>query len=51
MPGVNVPVPSPVAYYSFGGAKGSAFGDLAVHGPDGIRFYTRTQVLSTRWQG
>ncbi len=49
MPGVNVPVPSPVAYYSFGGAKGSIFGDLAAHGPDSVRFYTRTQVLSTRW--
>jgi malonate-semialdehyde dehydrogenase (acetylating)/methylmalonate-semialdehyde dehydrogenase len=49
MPGVNVPVPSPVAYYSFGGAKGSIFGDLAAHGPDSIRFYTRTQVLSSRW--
>ncbi len=49
MPGVNVPVPSPVAYYSFGGSKGSIFGDLAAHGPDAIRFYTRTQVLTTRW--
>jgi malonate-semialdehyde dehydrogenase (acetylating)/methylmalonate-semialdehyde dehydrogenase len=49
MPGINVPVPSPVAYYSFGGAKGSIFGDLAAHGPDGIRFYTRAQVLSARW--
>ncbi len=49
MPGVNVPVPSPVAYCSFGGSKGSIFGDLAAHGPDAIRFYTRTQVLTTRW--
>ncbi|MCY0150139.1 CoA-acylating methylmalonate-semialdehyde dehydrogenase [Hoeflea sp. G2-23] len=49
MPGVNVPVPSPVAYHSFGGTKQSLYGDLAVHGPDGINFYTRRQVLTTRW--
>ena len=49
MPGINVPVPSPVAYYSFGGSKKSIFGDLAVHGPDGVNFYTRRQVLTTRW--
>ncbi|HEY8595389.1 MAG TPA: CoA-acylating methylmalonate-semialdehyde dehydrogenase [Devosiaceae bacterium] len=49
MPGVNVPVPSPVAYYSFGGNKKSFFGDLAMHGPDGINFFTRRQVLTTRW--
>jgi malonate-semialdehyde dehydrogenase (acetylating)/methylmalonate-semialdehyde dehydrogenase len=49
MPGVNVPVPSPVAYYSFGGSRGSLFGDLAAHGPDSINFYTRRQVLTTRW--
>lgn len=49
MPGVNVPVPSPVAYYSFGGNRGSIFGDLAAHGPDGINFYTRRQVLTSRW--
>ncbi|MCB8882789.1 CoA-acylating methylmalonate-semialdehyde dehydrogenase [Acidisoma cellulosilytica] len=49
MPGVNVPVPSPVAYYSFGGNRGSLFGDLAAHGPDGINFYTRRQVLTSRW--
>lgn len=49
MPGVNVPVPSPVAYYSFGGAKGSLYGDLAAHGPDAVNFYTRRQTLTTRW--
>lgn len=49
MPGVNVPVPSPVAYYSFGGSKKSIYGDLAVHGPDSINFYTRRQVLTSRW--
>jgi malonate-semialdehyde dehydrogenase (acetylating) / methylmalonate-semialdehyde dehydrogenase len=49
MPGVNVPVPSPVAYYTFGGAKGSLYGDLAAHGPDAVNFYTRRQTLTTRW--
>ncbi|MCP8894566.1 CoA-acylating methylmalonate-semialdehyde dehydrogenase [Shinella daejeonensis] len=49
MPGVNVPVPSPVAYYSFGGNRGSIFGDLAANGPDGVNFYTRRQVLTSRW--
>jgi malonate-semialdehyde dehydrogenase (acetylating)/methylmalonate-semialdehyde dehydrogenase len=49
MVGVNVPIPVPVAYYSFGGWKGSLFGDLHMYGPDGIRFYTRTKVLTTRW--
>lgn len=49
MPGVNVPVPSPVAYFSFGGNKNSFNGDLAMHGPDSINFYTRRQVLTTRW--
>ena len=49
MPGINVPVPSPVGYFSFGGNKGSLFGDLAANGPDSINFYTRRQVLTTRW--
>jgi malonate-semialdehyde dehydrogenase (acetylating)/methylmalonate-semialdehyde dehydrogenase len=49
MPGVNVPVPSPVAYYSFGGNRGSFFGDLAAQGTDGVNFYTRRQVLTSRW--
>jgi malonate-semialdehyde dehydrogenase (acetylating)/methylmalonate-semialdehyde dehydrogenase len=49
MVGVNVPIPVPVAYYSFGGWKSSLFGDLHVHGTDGVRFYTRTKVVTTRW--
>ena len=49
MVGVNVPVPVPVSYYSFGGWKASLFGDTHVYGPDGIRFYTRTKVVTSRW--
>ncbi len=49
MVGVNVPVPVPVAYHSFGGWKDSLFGDLHMYGPDGIRFYTRGKVITTRW--
>ena len=49
MVGVNVPIPVPVAFYSFGGWKGSLFGDLHVHGAEGVKFYTRTKVISTRW--
>jgi malonate-semialdehyde dehydrogenase (acetylating)/methylmalonate-semialdehyde dehydrogenase len=49
MPGINVPVPSPVAYHSFGGWNGSIFGPLAAHGPDAINFYTRRRTLSARW--
>ncbi|MPZ24886.1 MAG: CoA-acylating methylmalonate-semialdehyde dehydrogenase [Micromonosporaceae bacterium] len=49
MVGVNVPVPVPVAYYSFGGWKTSLFGDLHMYGPDGLRFYTRTKVVTSRW--
>jgi malonate-semialdehyde dehydrogenase (acetylating)/methylmalonate-semialdehyde dehydrogenase len=49
MVGVNVPIPVPVGYYSFGGWKGSLFGDLHMYGSDGIRFYTRTKVLTSRW--
>jgi malonate-semialdehyde dehydrogenase (acetylating)/methylmalonate-semialdehyde dehydrogenase len=49
MVGVNVPIPVPVAYYSFGGWKASLFGDLHMYGPDGIRFYTRTKVVTSRW--
>ncbi len=49
MVGVNVPIPVPVAYYSFGGWKGSLFGDLHMYGPDGIQFYTRTKVITERW--
>jgi malonate-semialdehyde dehydrogenase (acetylating) / methylmalonate-semialdehyde dehydrogenase len=49
MVGVNVPIPVPVAAYSFGGWNASLFGDLHAYGPDGIRFYTRTKVVTTRW--
>ena len=49
MVGVNVPIPVPVAYYSFGGWKASLFGDIHMYGPDGVRFYTRTKVVTSRW--
>jgi malonate-semialdehyde dehydrogenase (acetylating)/methylmalonate-semialdehyde dehydrogenase len=49
MVGVNVPVPVPVAYYSFGGWKSSLFGDLHMYGPEGIHFYTRSKVVTSRW--
>jgi malonate-semialdehyde dehydrogenase (acetylating) / methylmalonate-semialdehyde dehydrogenase len=49
MVGVNVPIPVPVAFFSFGGWKSSLFGDLHVHGVEGVKFYTRTKVVTTRW--
>ena len=49
MIGINVPIPVPVAYYSFGGWKGSLFGDLHMYGPEGIQFYTRAKVVTARW--
>ena len=49
MVGINVPIPVPVAYYSFGGWKASLFGDLHMYGPDGVQFYTRTKVVTSRW--
>jgi malonate-semialdehyde dehydrogenase (acetylating)/methylmalonate-semialdehyde dehydrogenase len=49
MVGVNLPIPVPVSYYSFGGWKASLFGDLHMYGPDGIQFYTRTKVVTSRW--
>ncbi|HWC82336.1 MAG TPA: CoA-acylating methylmalonate-semialdehyde dehydrogenase [Pseudonocardiaceae bacterium] len=49
MVGVNVPIPVPVSYYSFGGWKDSLFGDSHAYGPDGIHFYTRTKVVTSRW--
>lgn len=49
MVGINVPIPVPMAYHSFGGWKGSLFGDLHIHGPDGMRFYTRGKVVTRRW--
>ncbi len=47
--GINVPIPVPVAYYSFGGWKASLFGDLHMYGPEGIQFYTRPKVVTSRW--
>lgn len=49
MVGVNVPLPVPVAYHSFGGWKRSLFGDLSAYGPDGARFYTRRKTITQRW--
>ena len=49
MVGINVPIPVPMAFFSFGGWKASLFGDLHVHGPDGVRFYTRGKVVTSRW--
>ncbi len=49
MVGVNVPIPVPVSYYSFGGWKGSLFGDTHMYGPDGIHFYTHQKVVTSRW--
>jgi len=49
MVGINVPIPVPIAYYTFGGWKRSGFGDLNQHGPDAFRFYTRTKTITSRW--
>jgi malonate-semialdehyde dehydrogenase (acetylating)/methylmalonate-semialdehyde dehydrogenase len=49
MVGINVPVPVPVGYHSFGGWKDSLFGDTAMYGPEGVHFYTRPKVMTTRW--
>jgi malonate-semialdehyde dehydrogenase (acetylating)/methylmalonate-semialdehyde dehydrogenase len=49
MVGVNVPIPVPMAFHSFGGWRNSLFGDLHLHGPDGVRFYTRLKTVTTRW--
>ncbi len=49
MVGINVPIPVPVAYYSFGGWKASLFGDSHMYGPEGINFYTRAKVVTARW--
>jgi malonate-semialdehyde dehydrogenase (acetylating)/methylmalonate-semialdehyde dehydrogenase len=49
MVGINVPIPVPVAYHSFGGWKRSLFGDHAVYGPEGVRFYTRLKTVTARW--
>jgi malonate-semialdehyde dehydrogenase (acetylating)/methylmalonate-semialdehyde dehydrogenase len=49
MVGINVPIPVPLAYHTFGGWKASGFGDLNQHGPDSIRFYTKTKTVTARW--
>jgi malonate-semialdehyde dehydrogenase (acetylating)/methylmalonate-semialdehyde dehydrogenase len=49
MVGVNVPIPVPMAFHSFGGWKSSLFGDHHVHGPEGVRFYTRLKTITSRW--
>ena len=49
MVGINVPIPVPVGYHSFGGWKDSLFGDTTMYGPEGLRFYTRPKVVTSRW--
>ncbi len=49
MVGVNVPIPVPVAYHSFGGWKRSLFGDHHIHGREGVRFYTKLKTITSRW--
>jgi malonate-semialdehyde dehydrogenase (acetylating)/methylmalonate-semialdehyde dehydrogenase len=49
MVGINVPIPVPVAYYSFGGWKSSLFGDRHIYGPEGVQFYTRAKIVTQRW--
>lgn len=49
MVGINVPIPVPAAYHSFGGWKSSLYGDHYMHGPEGVRFYTRMKTITTRW--
>ena len=49
MVGINVPIPVPTAFFSFGGWKQSLFGDLHMYGPEAIQFYTRTKAITTRW--
>ncbi|MEV4365892.1 aldehyde dehydrogenase family protein, partial [Nonomuraea sp. NPDC049637] len=49
MVGINVPIPVPMAFYSFGGWKSSLFGDTHVHGTEGVHFYTRGKVVTSRW--
>ena len=51
MVGINVAIPVPVSYYSFGGWDSSLFGDLHIYGPDGVKFYTRGKAVTSRWQG
>jgi malonate-semialdehyde dehydrogenase (acetylating)/methylmalonate-semialdehyde dehydrogenase len=51
MVGVNVPIPVPMAFHSFGGWKRSLFGDHHMHGMEGIRFYTKMKTITSRWPG
>ena len=49
MVGINIPIPVPMAFHSFGGWKDSLFGDHHMHGPEGVRFYTRLKTITSRW--
>jgi malonate-semialdehyde dehydrogenase (acetylating)/methylmalonate-semialdehyde dehydrogenase len=49
MVGINIPIPVPMAFHSFGGWKASLFGDHHMHGPEGVRFYTKLKTITTRW--
>jgi len=49
MVGINVPIPVPMAFHSFGGWRSSLFGDHHMHGPEGVRFYTRLKTVTQRW--
>ena len=49
MVGINVPIPVPVSYYSFGGWRASLFGDSHMYGPEGVKFYTKGKVITSRW--
>ena len=49
MVGINIPIPVPVAYHSFGGWKRSLFGDQHMHGPEGVRFYTKLKTITAKW--
>jgi malonate-semialdehyde dehydrogenase (acetylating)/methylmalonate-semialdehyde dehydrogenase len=51
MVGINVPIPVPMAFHSFGGWKRSLFGDHHTHGPEGVRFYTKQKMITSRWPG
>ena len=49
MVGINVPIPVPMAFHTFGGWKSSLFGESGVHGPEGVKFYTRGKIVTARW--
>jgi malonate-semialdehyde dehydrogenase (acetylating)/methylmalonate-semialdehyde dehydrogenase len=50
MVGINVPIPVPLSFHSFGGWKNSIFGDMNQHGPEGVRFYSRVKTVTARWR-